>query len=151
MDRKDYYNAGKTYDERVKNAFTAYLLRGALREQERCAFRYRRARAMLMNQVESELFENGVVNFRALETVPDKECHPSSWQDVMRNLDSQKLYRVLRKLTDEEANILFLHVILDLSYMEIERIIKTPAEQAQLRYTVTIRKIRRAMEREKNK
>ena len=79
------------------------------------------------------------------------ECHPASWHDFLQELDSQALHTVLKKLTDEEANILFLHIILDLRYAEIERITKIPANEAQYRYTLTIRKIRRAMEGKKGK
>lgn len=85
---------------------------------------------------------------RALEKPPDHERNPASWHDFLQNLDSQKLYKVLRKLTDEEANVLFLHIVLDLRYTEIERITKMPADKVQHRYTMTIRKIRRAMESE---
>ena len=104
------------------------------------------AQALLLNQAESELFENGRVDFRALERPPDHDKNPRSWHEFLQNLDSQRLYKVLQKLTDAEANILFLHVILDLRYTDIERITKMPAEEVQHRYTMVIRKIRRAME-----
>lgn len=146
MVQKNFRNAGKTYDERLQNAFTAYLLRVAINEQRRCAFLRRREQALLLNQAESELFENGHVDFRALERTPDHEKIPLSWHDFLQNLDSKRLYKVLQKLTDEEANILFLHVILDLRYTDIERITKMPAEKVQHHYTMVIRKIRRAME-----
>ena len=146
MVQKNYRNAGKTYDERLQNAFTAYLLRAARNEQRRCSFLHRRAQALWLNQAESELFENGRVDFRALERPPDHDKNPRSWHEFLQNLDSQRLYKVLQKLTDAEANILFLHVILDLRYTDIERITKMPAEEVQHRYTMVIRKIRRAME-----
>lgn len=151
MGQKSFRNSGKTYDERLQNAFTAYLLRIARNEQSRCAFIHNRAQAMLLNQAECELFEDGQIDFRALVRVPDSECNPISWHDFLQNLDSQKLYRVLCKISDEETNILFLHIILDLRYAEIERITKIPAAKVQHRYTMTIRKIRRAMEGGKHK
>ena len=107
---------------------------------------HHRAQALLLNQAQSELFEERRIDFHALEQPPDQEKNPASWHDFLQNLDSQRLHRVLRKLTEEDANILFLHVILDLRYNEIERITKIPAEKVQHRYTMTIRKIRRAME-----
>lgn len=151
MGQDNFYNAGKTYDERLQNAFTAYLLRIAIHEQNRCAFIHHRNNALLLNQAESEMFENGSINFHSLEKPPNREQNPASWHDFLQNLDSERLYKVLRKLTDEEANILFLHVILDLRYIEIERITKMPAKKVQHRYTMTIRKLRRAMESEKSK
>ena len=47
MVQKNYRNAGKTYDERLQNAFTAYLLRAARNEQRRCSFLHRRAQNTL--------------------------------------------------------------------------------------------------------
>lgn len=149
--QNNFYNAGKTYDERLQNAFTAYLLRIAIHEQSRCAFVHHRNNALLLNQAECELFEKGSVNFQSLEKPPNREQNPASWHEFLQNLDSERLYKALGKLTDEEANILFLHVILDLRYTEIERITKIPAKKVQHRYTMTIRKIRRAMESGKNK
>lgn len=151
MSKNDFRNAGKTYGERLQNAFTGYLCRTAENEQRRCIFQQRRARELLLNQMECELFENGHVNFRALERTPDRECEPASWQEFLQYLDSDKLYKILVKLTDEEANILFLHIILDLRYAEIERITKIPANKLQHRYAMTIRKIRRAMVCRKSK
>lgn len=146
MGQRNFRNTGKSYDERLQNAFTAYLLRIVRNEQSRCAFLHHRAQALLLNQAQSELFEEGRIDFHALEQPPDREKNPASWHDFLQNLDSQRLHRVLRKLTEEDANILFLHVILDLRYNETERITKIPAEKVQHRYTMTIRKIRRAME-----
>lgn len=59
MGHSNFRNGGKTYDERLQNAFTAYLLRIARNEQSRCAFLQHRAQSLLLNQEECDLLENG--------------------------------------------------------------------------------------------
>ena len=131
--QNNFYNAGKTYDERLQNAFTAYLLKIAIHEQSRCAFVRHRNNALLLNQAECEPLEKGSVNFQSLEKPPNREQNPASWHEFLQNLDSGRLYKALGKLTDEEVNSSFLNVILNLPFAKIEHIIKMPAKKAQHR------------------
>lgn len=148
MAKADFRNRGETYDERLQNAFTAYVNRIARNEQKRCQFLHDRQKKRLLTREENDLYEDDRLPARNLQVQPERDLRPATWHDVLQNLDSQRLYRVLKRLSDEEANILFLHIVLDLRYADIERVTGLTACRAQHIYTMTIRKIRRALERE---
>ena len=126
MEGTIFRNQGKTYDERLQNAFTAYVLRIARNEQKRCQFLHNRQKRRLLTQMESELFEDDQLPAKNLQQQPSRDLRTLTWHDVLQNLDSQRLYRILKRLSEGEANILFLHIVLDLRYPEIARITGLP-------------------------
>lgn len=147
MKKQDFHNAGQTRDEILQNHFTACLRTSLQRERKRYLYCRNREKEMLQNQSEYEWFDPnyGRLDMPEPQTVESRQ--PRSWEDFLQEVETEWLLKILHSLSDEETDILYWHIILNLRYAEIQQLTGIPIAKAQLRYSSAIRKIRTALMR----
>lgn len=145
--QKKFSNAGVSRDERIQNTFTRYLTRALDRENARFRYKQRENQKIISYQEEEDDPSGTKFAATLAEHEPVLESRPHSWQDFLQQVDTGWLYAALQTLTQKEASILYWHIILDLSYTQIEATTGVPVYEAQKRYAMAIRKLRKAMRR----
>lgn len=145
MPQKDFRNAGQTSSEKLQNRFTLYLMVSAQRTRSRHIQKCRQQESMF-SSLESLLETGGEVPAWDEIFLSGNFCL-SSWEQIMDTIEMPELHRALQKITPEDAGILFYHIILDLRYKEIEEITGVPVDEAEKRYSMVIRKLRKLIQR----
>lgn len=144
MARMLYRNIGMNRDERIQNTFTRYLTCALDREKARFRYKQRQEQKMQPYDETGDESASGELLAALADRQITQASNPHSWQDFLQLVDAGWLYKALHALTRAEADILYWRIVLDLSYAQIEAIAGLPVYEAQKRYSMAIRKLRKA-------